>query len=143
MTQSPGLTVDETLCIPASEFDFSFSRSSGPGGQNVNKVNSKVTLRWNVMTSDTIPEAIRQRFLKKFQSKIKEDGELVLSSDRFRDQPRNIDDCLEKLKKMLAQVLRPEKKRIKTKPSKAKVQQRLETKKRHSDKKNTRRRIDY
>ena len=89
---------------PHEEFTFTFVRSSGPGGQNVNKVNSKAVLRWPVMHSAALPAEVRQRFVARFGRRLTGEGELVLSSQRYRDQGRNVADCLEKLKSMLAAV---------------------------------------
>ena len=136
------LEVEGGLRIPLREFSFSYARSSGPGGQNVNKVNTKVQLRWDLTKSPSLPEAVRQRFLDAFGTRVTNDGELVLSSTRYRDQARNQEDCLEKLRQMLASVARPPKKRRKTKPTRGSVRRRLESKKRNSEKKEGRRRLD-
>lgn len=136
------LEVEGGLRIPLREFSFSYARSSGPGGQNVNKVNTKVQLRWDVTHSPSLSEAVRQRFLDSFGSRVTNDGELVLSSTRYRDQARNQEDCLEKLRQMLASVARPPKTRRKTKPTRGSVRRRLESKKRKSEKKEGRRRVD-
>ena len=111
------LVVSSAIRIPLREFDFSFVRSSGPGGQNVNKVNSKAVLRWNPFLSASIPAAVLTRFLNRFQSRITNTNEIVIMSDRFRDQLRNQADCLEKIKEMLLVVEHPPKVRKKTKPS--------------------------
>ena len=90
------LIVSPFVRIPFSELELSYARSSGPGGQNVNKVNSKAVLRWSVLKSPSLREDLRQRLLKRLSSRLTVEGEIVLSSDRFRDQTRNRDDCLEK-----------------------------------------------
>lgn len=100
-----------------SELEFTFVRSSGPGGQNVNKVNSKAVLRWNTTTSACMSEEVRVRFHQRFGSKLTSEGDLLLSSDSYRDQGRNRDDCLEKLKAMLSEVEFAPKKRKATKMS--------------------------
>src|SRR5580704_4135357 len=97
----PVLTVNSRIQIPHEEFTFTFVRSSGPGGQNVNKVNSKAVLRWPILHSVTLPSEVRQRFVGRFGRRLTGEGELVLSSQRYRDQGRNVADCLEKLKAML------------------------------------------
>jgi ribosome-associated protein len=125
--------------IPPAEFEFTYARSSGPGGQNVNKVNSKAVLRWQATKSPSLPEAVRTRFLAKYGSRLTGDGELLITSERYRDQPRNIDDCLEKLREMLLSVAVAPKKRKKTKPSRASKERRLDSKKRDSTKKQNRR----
>lgn len=133
------LVVAPHIQIPPSEFEFTYARSSGPGGQNVNKVNSKAVLRWQVTKSPSLPEAVRARFLAKYGSRLTGDGDLLITSERYRDQPRNIDDCLEKLREMLLSVAVAPKKRKKTKPSRASKERRLDSKKRDSTKKRNRR----
>jgi len=133
------LSVSSRIQIPRSEFQFTFVRSSGPGGQNVNKVNSKAVLRWPLAASPALPPDVRDRFLTRYGSRLTSEGELIVSSQRFRDQGRNIDDCLEKLAAMLGEVARPPRRRRPTKPSKSAVQKRLTTKQAHSRKKHRRR----
>ena len=133
------LVVAPHIQIPPAEFEFTYARSSGPGGQNVNKVNSKAVLRWQATKSPSLPEAVRARFLAKYGSRLTGDGELLITSERYRDQPRNIDDCLEKLREMLLAVAVAPKKRKKTKPSRASKERRLDSKKRDSTKKHNRR----
>ena len=133
------LVVNDHLQIPLSELTFTFSRSGGPGGQNVNKVASKATLRWDVAGSPSLPPAVRQRFEQRYASRLTVEGELLITSQRYRDQGRNIADCLEKLRTMLAEVARPPKPRRPTKPSKASRQRRLTGKRKQSEKKTQRR----
>lgn len=133
------LVVAPHIQIPPAEFEFTYARSSGPGGQNVNKVNSKAVLRWQALKSPSLPEAVRARFLAKYGSRLTGDGELLITSERYRDQPRNIDDCLEKLREILLSVAVAPKKRKKTKPSRASKERRLDSKKRDSTKKQNRR----
>lgn len=125
--------------IPNEEIEFTFARSSGAGGQNVNKVNSKAILRWNARTSVVLRGGMRDRFMARFGSKLTTDGELILMSDRHRDQGRNAADCMEKLKEMLLSVATPPKRRVATKPTYGSKVRRLKEKKAHSDKKNNRR----
>ncbi len=134
------LVVDSQIQIPLSDLRLTFSRSSGPGGQNVNKVNSKVTLHWNVVSSPYLPDDVRQRFLVRYRSRISADGEIVLYSQNHRDQLRNRLDCLEKLRQLILSVRRPPRRRRKTLPSRAARERRLQDKHRHSDKKRQRRR---
>jgi ribosome-associated protein len=114
--------------IPLREIEIRFVRSSGAGGQNVNKVNSKAVLRWNVAASRALPGDRRQRFVTRFASRLTNDGEVVLTSDRYRDQGRNVADCLEKLRAMLDAVAEPPKPRRATRPSVGSVQRRLAVK---------------
>jgi ribosome-associated protein len=133
------LVVNSTLSVPLAEFEFTFARSGGPGGQNVNKVNSKATLRWGVKASPSLPEGVRQRFLAKNRRRITTEGDLVLSSQRYRDQGRNVADCLDKLRDMLEQAAIEPKPRKKTKPSRAAKRRRLEDKRHRSARKEGRR----
>jgi len=111
------LIVTPTIQIPDSEFVFTFARSSGPGGQNVNKVNSKAVLRWSPVASSSLPEDVRSRFVARYASRLTMDGELILTGQRSRDQGRNIEDCRERLKEMLLAVTRKPQIRRPTKPS--------------------------
>ncbi len=135
------LEVNSRIRIPLREFHFRFSRSSGAGGQNVNKVNTKATLRWGVAGSASLPGDVRERFCERFRRRITGEGELVVTSQRFRDQGRNVADCLEKLRGMLEEVARPPKKRAATKPTRGAKERRLKKKHEHSDKKKTRGRV--
>lgn len=128
--------------IPDDEFHFEFIRSPGAGGQNVNKVNSKVRLHWSVLTSTGIPEAVRQRFVQRWASRLTSEGMVVISSSSYRDQPRNKQDTLERLAEMLEAVRRPPKLRKATKPSRAAKERRLGEKKRRSTVKKLRRSFD-
>lgn len=133
------LIISARVRISAGEFEWSFARSGGPGGQNVNKVNSKAVLRWRPVDSPSLPDDVRQRFLARFASKLTEDGDLVIASDEYRDQPKNIAASLEKLREMIQQVLVAPRKRKPTKPSLGSKRRRLEGKQRQSEKKQSRR----
>lgn len=121
------------------ELEFTSVRASGPGGQNVNKVNSKVELRWKLEESKVLSPEVKARLLEKFPNRFTKLGELYLSSGRFRDKLRNQEDCLERLHEMVESILLPPKKRKKTKPSKGAKEKRITTKKLHSSKKTQRR----
>ena len=133
------LTVTARLKIPLREFRFTFCRSSGPGGQNVNKLNTKAQLRWNVMESPSLGEAVRRRLLAKYGRRVTSEGEFLVTSQRFRDAGRNVADCLEKLRAMLAEVATPPKRRKPTRPTKASVRRRLDNKRKTSQRKQQRR----
>ena len=122
-----------------AEKSFTFMRSSGPGGQNVNKVNTKVRLRWDVAKSPSLSEAVRERFQKTYSRRITTEGDLLITSQRYRDQVRNIDDCLEKLRELLASVAAPPRRRKKTKPSRGSKERRLQGKREQSERKRSRR----
>jgi ribosome-associated protein len=122
------LVVNPRLRVPLREFRFSFARSSGAGGQNVNKLNTKAVLRWSVRKSPSLPEPVRQRFMTRYKRRITSEGELVLSSQRFRDRGRNVADCLEKLRSMLQEVATPRRPRKASRPTRAAVERRLRSK---------------
>jgi ribosome-associated protein len=132
------LAITPEIRIPLSEFEFSYARSSGPGGQNVNKVNSKAVLRWNLLSSPSLAPDTRARILARLAAQLTTEGDLVISSDRFRDQLRNREDCLEKLKSLLFSASFVPKRRKKTKPSYSSQRKAKERKTKHSLKKNLR-----
>lgn len=127
-----------TLDLISSELEFSSSRSSGPGGQNVNKVNSKVTLRWNVKQSAVLTPEEKELLLQKFASRLTSDGEILLSAQDKRSQLQNKEEVIVKLENLLQSAQAKKKKRKPTRPSKGAVQSRLDKKKKHSDKKKNR-----
>ena len=132
------LYINEKITIPRSEFRFSFARSPGPGGQNVNKVNSKAVMRWSVGECRSIPPLMKQRFVTRFANRISSEGTFILTSHRYRDQPRNVQDCLEKLKAMLLSVAQPPRPRKKKKISASAKRRRIESKRRRSETKRLR-----
>src|SRR5437870_4439496 len=123
------LQITPNLKIPDAELRLSFARSSGPGGQNVNKVSSKAILHFAVLTSPSLPPDVRQRFLAAYSSRVTNAGEIVIHSEEFRDQPKNIQACHDKLRDMILAVLRPPKKRRPTKPTRGSKVRRLKAKK--------------
>ncbi len=133
------LVINSKISIPLREIKFKFSRSSGPGGQNVNKLNTKVQLRWNLEKSAQLPDDVRQRMIARYKRRMTGAGELVISSQRFRDQGQNVADCLNKLKEMVLSVATPPKKRKPRSVSKAAKQRRLTNKRRRSETKRLRR----
>jgi len=133
------LFVNDKLKIPLREIRITMVRSSGPGGQNVNKVATKAQLRWPVGRSRSVPEPVRKRFLAKFARRVNAEGELVLASQRFRDAGRNVADCMEKLRGMLAEAAVAPKRRKPTRRSRASVERRLRDKRQQSEKKQQRR----
>ena len=119
---------------------FSFVRSSGPGGQNVNKVASKAVLRWAVTQSPSLSDDVRRRFVAANRRRMNDRGELILTSQRYRDQSKNIDDCLDKLRQLVLAAASPPKPRKKTRLPKAARESRLREKRSISDKKKRRQR---
>jgi ribosome-associated protein len=127
------LRVGSRLAIPLRELRFQFSRSQGPGGQNVQKTNTKATLRWSVARTRALPHSVRERLVSAQARRINALGELVLTSQRYRDQGRNVADCLEKLRALLeAASLAPTRRRA-TRPSRASVERRLGAKRARSE----------
>lgn len=139
-SESTYLEITPRLRIPLCEFRYSVARSSGPGGQNVNKVNSKVILRWSPRESAGLPPDVLARFLSRYDSRLNEDGELVIASEKTRDQPKNRADCLAKLATLIRSVAVAPKVRRATKPSAGSKRRRLVEKKKRSQTKQGRRR---
>jgi ribosome-associated protein len=129
------LIINPKLCIPLTEFEFSFARSPGPGGQNVNKVNSKAILKWDFEKSTVLSEPVRQRFQAKYGTRISKEGQFQITSHRYRDQGRNVADCLSKLRELILTVLPEPVKRKAPKVSKAAKRRRLDSKRLLSEKK--------
>jgi len=127
------------LAVPARELTITFARSSGAGGQNVNKVSSKAVLRWPVHASRAIPDDVRTRFAERFATRITTAGDLVLTCDRHRDQGRNVAECIARLNAMLDAVATPPRPRKKTRPRRAAVERRLANKRAQSERKAARR----
>jgi ribosome-associated protein len=117
------------------ELIFVTSRSSGPGGQNVNKVNTKVMLRFDVAGSDVLNEVEKEAVLNKLASRLTVDRVLVLTSQDKRSQLQNKDAVIAKLEVLLEKALKRKKVRKTTKPSKAAIQKRITEKKKRSEKK--------
>lgn len=137
------ISIGTRIRIPLSEFEFSFARSGGPGGQNVNKVSSKAIMRWAVTESPGLPSDVRQRFIDKFGRRLTESGELVIVSQKYRDQKRNMEDCLEKLELMLSEVAAPPTLRFATKPTLGSKIRRIESKQAQGSKKRGRQRPSF
>lgn len=137
----PTLDVPGVASIPLAEIEFEFVRSSGPGGQNVNKTSSKARLRWR--PGERLSPEVWARFQRLYPSWTTEAGDVVVSSQKFRDAPKNKAECLEKLRAALEKAGRTPKKRIPTKPTRGSILRRLEDKKRNSDKKKERGRRDF
>jgi ribosome-associated protein len=137
------VVVNSEIRIPLHEFEFSYVRSSGPGGQNVNKVNSKAVLRWNLLQSESLTEDMRNRLLLKLASRLTTDGDLVIMSDRYRDQPRNREDSIDKFREVIAAAAAKPKPRKKTKQSYSSTQRAKKSQGKHSEKKSMRKSVKY
>jgi ribosome-associated protein len=125
--------------IPWSEITLTYVRSSGPGGQNVNKVNSKAVLRWNLTSSPGLSLPLRALLVTRLASHLTRSGDLVLTSDRYRDQARNREDCVQKLGELVKRALTTVRPRKKTRPTRASRVKREDQKTRHAAKKRLRR----
>jgi len=135
------LTISRSFQIPDSEIELQYVRSSGPGGQNVNKVSSKCQLRWNALQSSSIPAFHRERLLEKLRPRLTRDGDILLSSDTYRDQGRNREECLAKLRALLVAALHVPKARKETEPTRSSQRKRVQSKRRQSEKKGLRGRV--
>lgn len=125
--------------IPRNRLQISFSRSGGPGGQNVNKVETRVEVRFRVADADWIPPETKARLRKREHRRINVDGELVLHESRHRSQTRNLEECIEKLESLLDAANRRPRRRIPTAPTRASRERRLSAKRKLADKKRNRR----
>jgi ribosome-associated protein len=133
--------IDHHLRVTEEEFDWSFARSGGPGGQNVNKVASKAVLHWDVAKSTSLPAEVKARLRTQQANRITSEGVLVLTSQQYRDQERNRQDCLEKLRAMILRAAVAPKKRRPTRPTRGSKERRIEAKKRRAALKTSRRNV--
>ncbi len=123
------LQVTATIEVPDAELSETFVRSSGPGGQNVNKVASAVELRFDVAHSPTLSEPLRARLLARRDRRLTAAGVLVIQANRFRDQAKNRADARERLAEIIRAALHVPKKRVATKPTRASKERRIAGKK--------------
>jgi len=124
------IPVTERVHLAEGELGFSYIRSSGPGGQNVNKVATAVQLRFDVARSPNLPERVRRRLARLAGRRLSSEGVLVIEARRFRTRERNRRDAVERLMALIRKAARDEKKRRPTRPTKASKEARLEEKKR-------------
>lgn len=129
--------------IPENELGIKFARSSGPGGQNVNRRETKVQVRWNVYSSKILDEEQKELLQKRLESQITNEGDIIVESDETRYQPQNKEIAIWRLNELINQALKKERKRFPTKPSRGAKERRLEEKKRKSEIKKSRQKVKY
>lgn len=134
------LQVNDRIQIPDPEFQLAYARSGGPGGQNVNKVSSKAIMTWDITNTESLPADVKERFLARYGRRITKEGVFQITSQRYRDQMRNVEDCRQKLTELILSIATPPVKRKASKPSRGARQRRLSDKHVRSDKKQSRRR---
>jgi peptidyl-tRNA hydrolase ICT1 len=143
-TATDNWNVPATITIPEDRLDISFVRSSGAGGQNVNKVNTKVDIRFHVMDADWMPQEVRERLLQQQFNRINKEGILAIQSQEYRTQAQNRKAALAKLQDMVLQAWpRPKKRKVRKGISKAAKERNKVEKKRRSEKKSLRRKVDF
>jgi len=135
------LEVNDRIHIPDEEFHWSFVRSGGPGGQNVNKVASKAMLRWDLANSFSLPEETKARLRTLQRRRIALSGELIITGQRFRDQERNRQDCLDKLKEMIQEAATLPRPRKPTRVTRGAREARLASKRHRAASKQRRRQV--
>src|SRR5499427_9324184 len=122
------IPINRHLFLDDSEVEESFTRASGPGGQNVNKVSSAVQLRFDLSRSHSLPEEVRERLARLAGRRLTRDDVIVITAQRYRSQERNRQDALDRLVALIRRAAVPPTRRRPTKPSAASKQRRLDTK---------------
>ncbi len=135
------IEITSDINIPENEITEDFIRSSGPGGQNVNKVSTAVQLRFDVKNSPSLPEGVRRRLISLAGSRITKDGVLVIKAERHRTREQNRKDAVNRLADLIVAAAKVPKYRVKTRPSQASRIKRLETKQKRGQLKRRRGRV--
>lgn len=136
------LKISRNILIPDDELHFDAIQASGPGGQNVNRVNTAIQLRFCVDSSPSLPSGVKRRLRKSCANSINKDGVLIIQAQCYRSQERNRNDALQRLKSLIRKALTPPKKRKPTKPGKKAKEKRLKAKKKRGERKRLRGSID-
>jgi ribosome-associated protein len=129
------------IIIPFHELEFTYARSRGPGGQNVNRTNSAAILRWNLQRSQAFSEAVKLRLATNLAGQLTDAGDILIRSDEHRDQDQNRSSCINKLQIIFKKALFVPKRRVATKPKRSAVRRRLDSKKHLSENKLLRKKV--
>jgi len=133
------LRINSRLILPPGELHVSFSRSGGPGGQNVNKVATRVQLRFSVLESPSLGERRRARLMRQLESRLTKGGEVIVHASSHRERGRNLEEARQRLADLLCSGLQMPRKRKPTKPTRASKRKRLDAKRKRGDLKRSRR----